>query len=119
MDAEFWAKALAISGSLGFVVSMALRYLPGVKNRLVVPIGYITIVLTNVALLWGEFIRNAGFAVGQLPDDSFGVSMVYAGFFGFLKPLLVVAQPILISAIQMLLNRVTHEGAIKPLVKGT
>lgn len=120
MDTAFWAKALAISSSLGFAVALIARFVPFIPNKVVPKAGYVTILLTNLVLLWQKFLESAGWAVAQLaplPDDAFGISIAYAGFFSFLKPILVAAQPILISFIQYVVNRWAHEGGVKPVVE--
>ncbi len=120
MDVGFWAKALAISSSLGFAVALIARFVPFIPNKVVPKLGYVTILLTNIGLLWQKFLESAGWATASLmplPDDTFGVAIVYAGFFAFLKPILLIAQPVLVSFIQYVVNRWAHEGGVKPVVE--
>jgi len=109
-----WKQALLISGSLGFVLAMVLRVIPQVKNTIVPIVGYVTILLANVVLLWQKFVESAGLATVSLQNPDHDIS--YAGFFSFLKPVLVIVQPVAISFVQYFLNRIVHEGAVKPVL---
>lgn len=108
-----WARGLLIASSLGFAVAMVLRIIPQVRNSLIPKVGYITILLTNVVLLWQKFLESAGLATVTMtnPDPS----VAYAGFFSFLKPVIMIVQPIAISFVQYFVNRLIHEGAVKPV----
>jgi hypothetical protein len=108
-----WARGLLIASSLGFAVAMVLRIIPQVRNSLVPKVGYITILLANIMLLWQKFLESAGLATASLQNPD--ASIAYASFFSFLKPVVMIVQPIAISFVQYFVNRLIHEGAVKPV----
>ena len=120
-----WQHALAASQTIGFAFAFAARYLPEslIKNKVVPKIGFVSIWVTNLALLWNTFLKSAELTTAHLlgPMSEHGVYMAgFASVLGIVfKPLLVIAQPTLLSFGQYWLNRVFHEGGVKPVAKGT
>jgi len=115
-----WAHAVGISQSLGFAFAMLARFVPFIPTRIAPKVGIVTIFLTNIMMLWSKFVESAGIATTALmePITEHGVYM--AGFGSILglilKPILIVAQPIALSAGQYWLNRLFHEGGIKAVI---
>ena len=118
-----WQHAIAASSTLGFAFAFAARYIPGIKNRAAPIVGFVTIVITNLTLMWQTFVKNAELAQVYFNGPIFEHHIALAGFgsiFGaILQPIMVIAQPIVLSTAQLWLNRLFHEGAVKPMVKGT
>ena len=95
---------------------MLARFIPAINNKIVPKVGFVTILLTNIMLLWQKFLESAGWAVAQLGPDDGHANIAYAGFLSFLKPLVLIAQPILISFLQQAINSKIHENSVKPVL---
>ena len=111
--------ALAVSQALGFAVAFVCRYSPGLKNKITPAVGYVTLLLTNIGLLWQKFVETADVGAIALTQHVSGVA--YAGFFSILsavvlKPILTLAQPLVLTVAQLALNRLFHEVGIKAVV---
>ena len=115
-----WAAALAISQSVGFVFAVIARMVPAIPNRLVPKIGFITILLTNLGLMWDNFVRAAGL-IGAPPEPGSEIAMGGIGsvFAAILKPIAIVALPVLLSTIQYWVNKWTHDNSVKVIASKT
>jgi hypothetical protein len=117
-----WTQAIAISQSLGFVFAMAARFVPFIPTKITPKVGIITIFLTNVMMLWSKFVESAGVATVAIlgPDPHSGVALAGFGWLAvLLKPIIVIAQPALLSAAQFAINRWFHEFGIKAVISPT
>jgi hypothetical protein len=112
-----WEAALFLSTLLGQVAGFAGRIFPFIPNQVIPKIVLGVNILGNLLLVANKFLEAAAIGVPgvawYVPEPS---EVAAAGFFGFLKPLLVAVGAAAVSAAQLAVQRWVHEKALKPAV---
>lgn len=116
-----WEVALLLATLIGTACGTVGRYVTWIPNKLVPKIVLLVNIAGNLILVANKFLEAANIGVPgvawyhvDLPTD-----VSYAGFFSFLKPILVAAGSAIIGYAQLALQRWVAEKGIKPVFNGT
>jgi len=104
------AAALVLATTIGSGVGIFFRFMPKVSNRLVPILVLVGTTIADIALVVNKFLEAAGVDTATL--DSSDVSS--AGFFGW-----KILGSVGLALGQLVWQRIVHEKAILPVVKGS